>query len=108
MQKELNLSEIVFPNSGDGRLTYFKAAVLWVLSGENKPTVRRAEKGEKSTFEDPEIIKMISAAVPGQNSYLMDLTIKSNVNEYVISEAKYSLEEKVRRVADSIKTFVVV
>lgn len=106
MQK-FNLGEIIFPNKDVNNITYFKAAVLWVLSGENKPVVRRAEKDEKSTLDDPEIIKMISEAVPGQNSYLMDLTIKSNINEYVISDSNYSLEEKVSKVADSISSFVV-
>lgn len=105
--QRVNLSEIIFPNTGVDAVSYFKAGVLWILAGENKPVIRKAEKGERSTLNDPEIIKVISEAVPGRNSYLMDLTIRSNINECVISDPKYSLEEKVRKVADSISSFVV-
>ncbi|MDO4282737.1 MAG: hypothetical protein Q4D02_03795 [Clostridia bacterium] len=106
MQK-VNLKEIVFPNNGISTVSYFKAGVLWILAGEHKPIIRKAEKGEKSTLNDPEVIKVISEAVPGQNSYLMDLTIRSNINECVISDPNYTLEEKVSKIADSISKFVI-
>lgn len=104
---QFNVREIVLPNDPSNVVDYFKAGVLWILAGENKPRVRRAEEDEKSTFEDEKIIERIAAAVPGHNSYLMDLTIRSNINEYVIFGSKYTLEEKISKVADSIASFVI-
>ncbi len=104
---EFKVREIVLPNDPSNVVDYFKAGVLWILAGDEKPKVRRAEEDEKSTFDDEKVIEIVKKAVPGQNSYLMDLTIRSNINEYVIFGSKYTLEEKISKVADSISSFVV-
>ncbi len=106
MQK-CDLKEIVVPFTGMKKIDYFKASVLWILAGEKKPAIRIAEKNEESTLDKPDILKIIADAVPGRNSYLMDLTIKSNIHEYVMFDSKYSLEEKISKVAAGIAPFVV-
>lgn len=104
---EFKVREIVLSKDPSNVIDYFKAGVLWILAGDEKPKVRRAEDDEKSTFDDKEVIDRIAKAVPGQNSYLMDLTIRSNINEYVIFGSNYTLEEKISKVADSIASFVI-
>lgn len=104
---KLKIEEILIPY-GLSKVDYFKMGVLWNLAGENKPKIRHAEKGESLTLKKREIIKLIAEAVPGQRSYLMDLTIRSNIHECVIDNFDYTLEEKVEIIAASISRYVVV
>lgn len=104
----MQLTEIKVENGSLQAKDYFKLAVLWILSGENKPVIRKIKRGEaESTLKDPAVLDMIKKAVPGQNSFLMDLAIRTNVHEAVISSRELSLEEKVEQIAYSIQKFVV-
>lgn len=102
----LKIEEILVPY-GLSKIDYFKMGVLWNLSGENKPKIRQAKKGESLTLENRDVIKVIAEAVPGQKSYLMDLTIRSNIHECVIDSNEYTLEEKVEKIAKDISPFLV-
>lgn len=102
----MQLKEIVV---GKNRRTvdYFKLAVLWNLC-ESRPVIRVLEEDEdgNETLNDPEILQMIRDAVPGQNSYLMDLAIRTNVHEATLDATDLTLDQKVERVAESIKRFM--
>lgn len=102
----MQLKEIVV---GKNRRTvdYFKLAVLWNLC-EFRPVIRVLEEDEdgNETLNDPEILQMIRDAVPGQNSYLMDLAIRTNVHEATLDATDLTLDQKVERVAESIKRFM--
>ena len=89
-----------------GYKDYFKLAVLYVIAGKNKPVIREATDGEKLTLKDENVINMIREAVPGHESYIMDLVIRTNVHEAIIDDMNLTVTQKVVSTADSRSQFV--
>lgn len=104
--KKIVIKQILFPKKAD-RVDFFKAAVFYILADSNaKPIFIECEKREESELEDPKVKAIIKAAVPGYNSTLMRLEIESNVNQYIIDDNSLDLNQKIEKIADSIRRYV--
>ena len=104
--KKIVIKQILFPKKVD-RVDFFKAAVFYILADSNaKPIFIECEKREESELEDPKVKAIIKAAVPGYNSTLMRLEIESNVNQYIIDDNSLDLNQKIEKIADSIRRYV--
>lgn len=86
---------------------YYMAAVLYLLSGKTA-NVKVVGDNEVPTYEIAEYREMIKSAVPGSNSMLMDLAIKSNVSEAVLDDSKKGINEKIHSISERIQKFVVI
>lgn len=104
--KKIVIKEVLFPKKAD-RVDFFKAAVLYILSDSNpKPVFVECERREESELENPKVKAVIKAAVPGYNSTLMRLEIESNINQHIIDEDSLELNQKIEKIADSIRRYV--
>lgn len=86
---------------------YYMAAVLYLLSGKTA-NIKVADDNEKPTYQIAEYREMIKNAVPGSNSMLMDLAIKSNVSEAVLDDSKKGIDQKIHLISERIQKFVVI
>lgn len=103
---QTNISKVLFPKKAN-RTDYFKAAVLYIIS-ENIPTFEYCEERKKSHLEDAKVKALIKAAVPGYNSTLMHMEIVTNVHMHIIDDATLDLNQKISKIADSIRKYVYV
>lgn len=104
MSKKIIVKEILFPRKAN-RIDYFKAAVYSIIS-EEKLVFTECEKREESHLEDAKTNAIIKAAVPGYNSTLMRLEIESNINQHIIDDTTLDLNQKIMKIADSIRRYV--
>lgn len=104
MANKIVIKETLFPKKAN-RVDYFKAAVFYIIS-ENKPVFIECEKRNDSHLEDAKINAIIKASVPGYNSTLMRLEIESNINQHIIDDKSLDLNQKIMKIADSIRRYV--
>lgn len=104
MSKEINITKSKFPKKAV-KEDYFKAAVLYLVSN-TKPIFSLCEKREETDIDDPKIKAIIKAAVPGHNSTLMHIEIMTNVNQHIIDDQSLDLNQKIAKIADSIRKYV--
>ena len=87
---------------------YFKLGVLWNLYNEEKPKIRMGKANEELTLKNPIVLDVIKSAVTGESSFLLDLVIRTNINEQIIDNKRLTIEEKIEQISRSIKQFVTV
>lgn len=104
MANKIVIKETLFPRKAN-RVDYFKAAVLYIIS-EDKPKFVECEKRKDSHLEDAKTNAIIKSAVPGYNSTLMRLEIESNINQHIIEDTTLDLNQKIMKIADSIRRYV--
>lgn len=102
--KKIIIKEVLFPKKAT-RVDFFKAAVFYIIS-DVKPVFVECEKREESELENPKLKAIIKKAVPGTNSTIMGLEIYSNINEHIINDVNLDLNEKISKIADSIRRYV--
>lgn len=104
MTKKIVVKETLFPKKAN-KVDYFKAAVYYIIS-DFKPIFIECDKRNDSDLEDSRINAKIKAAVPGYNSTLLKLEIESNINQYIIDDKLLDLNQKIIKIADSIRRYV--
>lgn len=104
MAKKIVIREILFPKKAE-RVDFFKAAVVYIIS-DAKPVFIECEKREESQLENAKVKAMIKSAVPGYNSTIMRLTIDCNINQHIIDDERLNLNQKIEKIADSIRRYV--
>lgn len=104
MTKKISIKEVSFPKKAD-RVDYFKAAVLYIIS-DFKPVFIECDDRSRSELESAKTKAVIKSAVPGFNSTLMRLEILTNVNQYIIDDESLDLNQKITKIADSIRKYV--
>ena len=104
MSEKIVTKEISFPRKAN-KVDYFKAAVFYIIS-DSKPVFIECEKREKSHLENAKLNAIIKKAVPGYNSTIMKLAIDYNINEYIIDDENLDLNQKIIKIADSIRKYV--
>lgn len=101
--KEFNLDRMMFPKNPTN-VDFFKAAVFYVLADGK---IHFNECDDKEVFNEPKVKAIMKKAVPGHNSTLLNLEIMCNVNQVVIKDKELSFEEKIQKIATSIRKYVI-
>ncbi len=104
MKEKILIKEVLFPKKAT-RIDYFKAAVYRIIT-PGRIVFIECDR-QQATLDDPKLKAVIKNAVPGYNSTLLKLEIESNVNQHIIEDSSLSIEEKVERISDSIKKYVI-
>ena len=99
-------AKTLFPKKAN-KVDYFKAAVFYIISND-KPVFIECERRDESHLEDAKLKAIIKQAVPGYNSTIMNLTINCEINEYIIADKNLDLNQKITKIADSIRKYVVI
>lgn len=106
MSEKILVKEVLIPKKAN-KVDYFKAAVYRIIT-PGKLVFGECEKAEHSTLNDPKITAMIKQAVPGYRSYLLRLEIDSNINQHILDDATLSTQQKVERISEGIRKYVIV
>lgn len=103
-KEKVNIKRIFFPKNAE-REDYFFAAVLYIIS-ETKPLIVECVDKNNSDVNNPKLMSLVKAAVPGINSTLFRIEIINNINQHIIDDKNLDLNQKIAKIAKSIERYV--